>query len=72
MGFQRIYISLYTRESFNTNISHQLFDYKIINICEFTVLENNFKWLFCPQKSVLNVRLKTSSIQKNLWYDEFN
>ena len=38
-------------ESFNTNISHQLFDYIIT--CKFTALEHKFKRGFLTQKLVL-------------------
>ena len=38
-------------ESFNKNISHKLFDYKI-DLCEFTALEHKFKREFGIQKPV--------------------
>ena len=50
-------------ESFNTNISHQIFDYVHNNICEFTALEHIHKMiLYC--KIVRSFVLKISGIQK--------
>ena len=55
-------------ESFNTNISHQLFDYMYNNLCEFTELEHKFKSRFFTQIPVLNVRewqLSTNKIKSD-------
>ena len=49
-------------ESFHTNISHQLFDCTINNLCEFKALEHKFNRGFCSQKTILNVRFK------DFWY----
>ena len=62
-GSSTIYIYVHTynpfcnQESFNTNISHQLFDYKI-TFGNSQHWNTKFKRLFCTQKPVLNDRLK--------------
>ena len=55
--------NVFIQESFKTNISHQIFDYKLRtyvlnNLCEFTTQEYKFKRWFCTIKPILNVRFK--------------
>ena len=63
-------------ESFNTNISHQHFDYKI-TFLNSQHWNTNSKGDFVPsQKLVLNVRIKyfwyTKINLTQVWYDKFN
>ena len=62
-------------ESFYTNKSPPAF-WLHNNICESTALEHKFKWWFCAQKAVLNVRFKdfwyTKINPNQIWYDNFN
>ena len=52
-------------ESFNTNISHQLF-WLHNNLCELTALEHKFRRWFCTQKPDFNFRFK------DFWYTKIN
>ena len=62
-------------ESFNTNISHQLFDYKItsVNSQHYTT---QLKKVILYSKLVLKVRFKdfwyTKINLNQIWHDEFN